>query len=84
MAPNISAWRRRTVGDLTGTLRIGHPQTSLPDLPATSSDSDAYLATLGCNISDFLGIHGGQAPYPLPDPQRMPTQERVVPGTTTA
>lgn len=31
--PDISAWRRRTVGDLTSALRLGHPHLSFPPLP---------------------------------------------------
>jgi len=39
--PNISAWRRRTFGDLTRTLRLGH--RAPPRLPDTQSN--ANLAT---------------------------------------
>ncbi|GIH15102.1 alkaline phosphatase family protein [Rugosimonospora africana] len=31
--PNISAWRRRTVGDLTSALRLGHHNPHFPSLP---------------------------------------------------
>lgn len=31
--PNISAWRRRTVGDLTSALCLGHRDPSFPRLP---------------------------------------------------
>ncbi|MEU5425003.1 alkaline phosphatase family protein [Streptomyces olivoreticuli] len=31
--PNISAWRRRTVGDMTSALRLGHRDPSFPRLP---------------------------------------------------
>jgi len=40
--PNISAWRRRTFGDLTRTLRLGH-RAPAPVLPDTQSN--ANLAT---------------------------------------
>ena len=35
-APNITDWRRQTVGDLTSTLDLGSPDTSMPTLPATA------------------------------------------------
>jgi phospholipase C len=40
--PQISAWRRRTVGDLTSALRFPHPDRSplaklLPELPDTAA-----------------------------------------------
>jgi phospholipase C len=78
-APNISAWRRRTVGDLTSTLRMGQPDLSKPSLPSTSADTSAAMAALGCTQTDLLEIGASQPPYPLPDVQAMPAQE---PGPT--
>lgn len=69
-APNLSAWRRRTVGDLTSTLRLASPNTSVPTLPPTS---DAQPA--GCQSGDLLEVNGPKAPYPVPNRQRMPRQE---------
>jgi phospholipase C len=84
-APNISAWRRATVGDLTSTLRMGHPVTSVPVLPSTAKDTPAGVATLGCEAGDLVEARSDQPLYPLPSPQRMPTQEpgtpRRVPGS---
>ena len=37
--PNISAWRRKTFGDLTRTLRLGH-RTPAPVLPDTQSNAN--------------------------------------------
>jgi phospholipase C len=74
-APNISKWRRKTVGDLTATL---HPRRSVrhvPPLPATTN-SKAVLAAQSCTETDLLGVGTDQPPYPLPDRQRMPRQER--------
>ncbi|MHB1713152.1 MAG: phospholipase C, partial [Acidimicrobiales bacterium] len=77
-APNISAWRRKTVGDLTGTLRMGSAQASPPSLPPTSQDTVAYVDSLGCVAADLVELGGNQPPYPIPNPQVMPAQE---PGT---
>jgi phospholipase C len=86
-APNISAWRRSAVGDLTSTLRMGSAQMSAPLLPATSKDTVAYVDSLGCQTSDLLELDVSQPPYPLPDPQVMPTQEpgvaRRIPAATS-
>jgi phospholipase C len=73
-APNLSGWRRQAVGDLTATLNFGHPDTSLPALPATRDDP-AYVASKGCSSGDLLGVATDQPPYPLPSLQRMPAQE---------
>ncbi len=86
-APNISSWRRKTVGDLTSTLHMGSAQMSAPLLPSTSNDTVAYVDSLGCQATDLVEIDGSQPPYPYPDPQVMPTQEvgaaRRTPTTAT-
>ena len=86
VAPNISAWRRKTVGDLTSTLRMGQPVTSVPRLPSTADDTPAGVEQLGCEATDIIQVRTDQPAYPLPDPQRLPTQEpgraRRVPGRT--
>jgi phospholipase C len=76
-APNLSAWRRTTVGDLSATLHLDRKDTTLPALPPTSDDP-ALEASKGCTQGDLLGIATDQPPYPLPVVQQMPTQE---PGT---
>ena len=75
-APNLSAWRRRTVGDLTATLHLGRPDTTTPALPSTSRDSVARVTALGCQDGDLTETRTDQPPYPLPSVQAMPTQER--------
>ncbi|HVB93476.1 MAG TPA: alkaline phosphatase family protein [Acidimicrobiales bacterium] len=83
-APNISSWRRRTVGDLTSTLRMGSADTTRPNLPSTAGDTVAAVTAEGCQTSDILEIDSGQPPYPMAAVQVMPTQEpgapRRVPG----
>jgi phospholipase C len=72
-APNLSDWRRRTVGDLTATLHLEASDTSVPTLPPTSDAAPA-----GCTSDDLLEISSTMPPYPLPAHQTMPAQE---PGT---
>jgi phospholipase C len=74
-APHLSAWRRRVVGDLTATLRLGHPDTSVPSLPPTTGDPNDSPVR-GCTTSDILEFATDQPAYPLPRVQRMPVQER--------
>jgi phospholipase C len=85
-APNISDWRRKTVGDLTATLQMGHAVTALPSLPSTANDTSAGVAKLGCGPNDLIELDNNQPFYPLPDPQRMPMQEpgsaKPVPGSS--
>jgi phospholipase C len=71
VAPNISAWRRKTVGDLTSTLGFSKPVTSGAQLPDTPLDLPAGCPTL-TNLVPFL-----TAPEPLnlPTAQSMPAQE---------
>jgi phospholipase C len=75
-APNISRWRRRTVGDLTATLHMGRADATAPVLPSTSQDSLAKVLTEGCEESDVVEIRDDQPPYPMPAVQAMPVQER--------
>ena len=70
-APNVSAWRRRTVGDLTTTLSFARPDSSTPTLPATIS-----VAAAGCPTPEDLGpFFGPPEAITVPTPQRPPVQE---------
>ncbi|MET8433500.1 phosphocholine-specific phospholipase C [Streptomyces sp900116325] len=59
--PNISAWRRKVTGDLTGVFDFAHPVYGVPSLPSTDK---------------VIGI-GTCAPLPNPAPQTnaLPAQE---------
>ncbi len=74
-APNLSAWRRRTAGDLTTTLHRGKPEMSVPALPNTAHDQMADMAALGCSETAILNLDTNLPPYPLPQHQSMPRQE---------
>jgi phospholipase C len=74
-APNISAWRRRTAGDLTQTLHMAHQNASPPALPSTSNDLPANVMAEGCTALDILEISDDQPAYPVPARQVMPRQE---------
>jgi phospholipase C len=77
-APNISDWRRSVTGDLTSTLHVTTPDTSVPKLPATTGTDERVVKT-ECTAGQLFEIDlTNPAPYPLPKNQRIPSQE---PGT---
>ena len=67
--PNISAWRRKTFGDLTSALGFASSTTTFPTLPATGP-----LVTAANNQCSTL-----PAPTP-PSTQSTPTQESGTKG----
>ncbi|MFL5884815.1 MAG: phospholipase C, partial [Thermoleophilaceae bacterium] len=71
--PNLSAWRRSAVGDLTSAFNFVSPDRSVPLLPATSLTDPAVIAS---NCTSEPATLGGAPlpPYPVP-PNSMPSQE---------
>jgi phospholipase C len=74
--PNVSEWRKKTVGDLTTALFRGTRDMSMPSLP-TMKLATVDDPTGACSSEDFE--QGGAHPK-VPTKQRMPTQH----GTTVA
>jgi phospholipase C len=76
-APNISAWRRETVGDLTGTLpTLMAPVTKVSHLPVTSDDESAPPVD-ECSSDEILEINpspSSVSPFPVAKHQKMPKQ----------
>ena len=66
--PHLSAWRRKTVGDLTSAFDFTRKRLHVPDFPATTL-TPPTLTSGGC-----VGQPVAAADYPIP-PNRMPTQE---------
>ncbi len=72
--PNVSTWRRKTVGDLTSTLRFAKPNTGRPSLPATGS---TFTFPPGCPTpTDLDPFFGPGEPITVPVRQQLPSQER--------
>jgi phospholipase C len=67
--PNLSAWRRAAVGDMTSAFNFKSPNQSIPSLPSTLPAIQATIDACTANLA------GTKAPTPLPNPQTMPTQE---------
>ena len=76
-APNISAWRRHTAGDLTSALHPKRSDPTVPKLPSTSKDQEANVMALGCTEADIIeaALPSAMPVYPVPAVQSMPTQE---------
>jgi len=70
--PNLSAWRRATVGDMTSAFNFTKPDTSIPSLPSTVAAIQSILTECTNNLAGFSG-------YTLPSMQIMPTQEAGSP-----
>jgi phospholipase C len=66
--PNLSAWRRATVGDLTSAFNFNSPDQSIPTLPSTIPAIPQIIQECTANLA-------GTNPYPVPNPQTSPTQE---------
>jgi phospholipase C len=66
--PNLSAWRRATVGDMTSAFNFSKPDRSIPALPSTVAAIPTAITQCENNLAGF-------SPYPLPNPQVMPMQE---------
>ena len=66
--PNLSAWRRSEVGELTSALNFKAPDTSIPSLPGTTQPTSQIVQECVDNLA-------GTTPYTVPSSQMMPTQE---------
>jgi phospholipase C len=69
--PNVSAWRRKTVGDLTSALFSGKYSTKVPVLPVVTLP--APMATGACSLETQDTETEGAAPM-VPVNQTMPNQ----------
>jgi phospholipase C len=66
--PNLSAWRRATVGDLTSAFNFKNPDLSIPSLPSPlQADAQA--------IQECTDNLAGTAPFSVPTTQSLPAQE---------
>ena len=66
--PNLSAWRRGAVGDLTGAFNFTKVDTSIPSLPSVAGAVPGIVAQCAAD-------QAGLTPFAMPNPQAMPVQE---------
>ncbi len=77
MEPNISAWRRRTFGDLTSTLRFDH-RTPAPRIPDTNGNLN--LATYEVSQLPAPTFPGSAQTVPHQEPGHRPHTEASRPS----
>jgi phospholipase C len=65
--PNLTAWRRAAVGDLTSAFNFSKVDLSVPALPS-------MFPVVQTNASCAAAL-ASTTPYPIPNPQTSPTQE---------
>jgi len=70
--PNLSAWRRSTVGDLTTALNFKKPDQSIPNLPSTLPAAQQVIQQCAANLA-------GTTSYRVPATQALPAQETGSP-----
>jgi phospholipase C len=66
--PNLSAWRRAAVGDLTSAFNFKTPDLSIPNLPSTVQGDQQAISHCVANLAGF-------EPYTVPATQGLPDQE---------
>jgi len=80
--PNVSAWRKKTVGDLTSALFAGHYSTAIPALPQPTLPAQQLSGD--CSLVNQDTESGGAGPS-VPTRQTMPNQQGgSAPASTTA
>jgi phospholipase C len=70
--PNLSAWRRATVGDLTSAFNFNKSDQSIPNLPSTLRGDPQAILQCAANLA-------GTTPFTVPGTQTLPTQESGTP-----
>jgi phospholipase C len=73
--PNLSAWRRKTVGDLTSTLDLKKPDTTVPTLASLVGSLARTDAECPAN-QDEASLLTPPPPLRVPELQHIPRQER--------
>jgi len=71
--PNLSAWRRATVGDLTSAFNFKSPDKSVPSLPSPAPAVPDVIQQCATTFG------GAAMSYPIPNPQAQPSQEVTTP-----
>lgn len=66
--PNLTTWRRATVGYLTTALNFRSPDQSIPSLPSTLTATPQTIQECAAQLT-------GTTPYSPATPQTPPTQE---------
>jgi phospholipase C len=75
--PNVSPWRRSTVGNLLSTLPVlDKPDVAVPTLVGVSASQTARPVGNECTVEQILELNPDDGAYPVPEVQTMPRQAR--------
>jgi phospholipase C len=80
-APNLTAWRRKTVGDLTSTLKLGSSDTAAFVPPDLDQQQAALAAACPAN-EDPASLVATPPALDIATPQKVPTQEKATAKTS--
>ncbi len=74
--PNLSAWRRKATGDMTGAFDFKvPPKTKVPSLPTATGGTKQQLEVAAEAVLDALtGTADVGTAYPAPTANHMPQQ----------
>jgi len=73
--PNVSEWRKSTVGNLLSTLPVlAEPDVKVPKLAKVSHSQSARPIGNECTPDQIYELNPDDGAYPLPTTQTMPTQ----------
>jgi phospholipase C len=74
--PNLSSWRRATVGNLLSTLpRLSSPEYEVPRMAPVSDDEHQRPIKGECNDEQIFELNPDDGAYRVPRVQRIPRQE---------
>ncbi|MBO0803351.1 MAG: phospholipase [Nocardiopsaceae bacterium] len=80
--PNLTPWRRKATGDLTGALNLtAPPVTKIPALPPTTLIGNTTVVEEAV-LNALTGTEDVGIDYPLPTSNSMPKQETTPPRPT--
>ncbi len=73
--PNVSEWRRSTVGNLMSTLpALAKPSYKVPKFAAVSDDQSAPPLGNECSPNQIIELNPDNGAFPVPKKQKMPKQ----------
>lgn len=73
--PNLTAWRRKTVGDFTATLALARPTRAVPAVLANGA-SDVEIPTDCASVDSEVALLDPAPALTPPTRRRIPRQER--------
>ena len=76
--PNLSAWRRAAVGDLTSALNFKKPDQSIPSLPSTLPATPQAIVQCSANLAWNDALHRASHANSSDSGSRSPTSPRGV------